>query len=72
MPIIDYQYECPGCGDKGETSQCLKFAEVSDNIPVRCNKCGLKQPGKRVWDSAPAVHYKGTGFFVNDYPKDKK
>jgi len=56
-----YEYECLKCGIRYERIQ--KF---SDAPLTKCEKCGGKLE-KLV--SAPSIQFKGSGFYVNDYPK---
>jgi putative FmdB family regulatory protein len=59
MPL--YEYECENCGDLFEVIQ--KFADE----PVAVHeKCGGKV--HRLL-SAPALQFKGSGWYVNDYAK---
>jgi putative FmdB family regulatory protein len=57
MPLYDYQ--CTGCGKRIEVLQ--RFSDA----PLReCPHCGgelHKLP------SAPALHFKGSGFYLTDY-----
>lgn len=59
MPI--YEYLCKKCGHRFE--EIVKF---SDKQPKKCPKCGgaLEQV-----ITAPAVQFKGSGWYVTDYPK---
>jgi len=60
MPL--YEYECTQCGHRFELIQ--RFADP----PVdTCSACG-KGPVHKLL-SAPAVHFKGTGWYVTDYAK---
>lgn len=61
MPL--YEYECTKCGRRVEVIQ--KF---SDAPRTRCETC--KGPLKKL-PSAPAIHFKGTGWYVTDYGKGK-
>ena len=61
MPL--YEYKCQGCGDTFEVIQ--KF---SDEPLTLHEKCGGKV--ERVL-SAPALQFKGSGWYVNDYGKGK-
>jgi putative FmdB family regulatory protein len=60
MPL--YEYECPACGHRFERIQ--KF---SDSPLAECPKCGKKKLDKLV--SSPAIKFKGSGFYINDYAK---
>jgi putative FmdB family regulatory protein len=57
----NYEYLCKKCGHRFE--QIRKF---SDKHLTKCPECGgvLEQV-----ISAPAVQFKGSGWYVNDYPK---
>ena len=59
MPL--YEYQCKKCGHKFERIQ--KF---SDKPVKKCPECGgaVEQT-----ISAPAVQFKGTGWYVTDYAK---
>ena len=57
MPI--YEYECRKC--KAHTEA---FQKVSDKPLTRCRKCGGKL--ERLI-SAPAIQFKGSGWYVTDY-----
>lgn len=59
MPL--YEYQCQECGESLEAIQ--KFSDPPYAI---CPQCGgaLK---KLV--SAPAIQFKGSGFYINDYAK---
>src|SRR3982750_3653407 len=57
MPI--YEYEC----QKGKT-RLEVFQKINEKPPTRHQKCGGK------WErmiSAPAIQFKGDGWYVNDY-----
>ena len=60
MPI--YEYECDACGHRFELIQ--KF---SDPLVEICPKCGEKQVHKLL--SSPAIKFKGSGFYINDYAR---
>lgn len=57
MPI--YEYECRKCKAHMEV-----FQKVSDKPPSKCRKCGGKLE-KLI--SAPAIQFKGSGWYVTDY-----
>ena len=59
-----YEYRCPD----GHTFEL--FQRMSDPRPDACEVCGAA-PVERVL-SAPAVHFKGSGFYSTDYGKGKK
>ena len=66
MPI--YEYECRKCKAHVEA-----FQKVNDKPLTRCRKCGGKLERKI---SAPAIQFKGSGWYVTDYAgkttKDEK
>ena len=62
MPL--YEYECSVCGHRFELIQ--RFA---DPPAERCVSCG-KAPVHKLL-SAPAIHFKGTGWYVTDYANKK-
>ena len=57
MPI--YEYECRKCKSHTEA-----FQKLSDKLLTRCKKCGGRLD-KVV--SAPAIQFKGSGWYVTDY-----
>lgn len=57
MPI--YEYECRKCKAHIEA-----FQKVSDKPLTKCRKCGGRLD-KRI--SAPAIQFKGSGWYVTDY-----
>src|SRR3954468_9826215 len=59
MPL--YEYECDSCGHRFEVIQ--KF---SDPLVDTCPKCGSKVHKLM---SSPAIQFKGSGFYINDYAK---
>jgi len=61
MPI--YEYRC----DKGHTFDVMQ--SMSDDPLTACEVCGA--PVQKVLH-APAVHFKGSGFYNTDYGKKKK
>ena len=60
MPL--YEYECSACGHRFERIQ--RFADPPADT---CAACGQGPVHKLL--SAPAVHFKGTGWYVTDYAK---
>jgi len=61
MPI--YEYQCLSCGKRTERLQRM------DGPPLAaCPTCGGEV--KKLF-SAPAVQFKGTGWYVTDYAKGK-
>jgi len=59
MPL--YEYECESCHHRFERIQ--KF---SDPLADTCPKCGGKVQKLL---SSPAFQFKGTGWYITDYPK---
>ncbi|HEY6764239.1 MAG TPA: zinc ribbon domain-containing protein [Candidatus Sulfotelmatobacter sp.] len=59
MPL--YEYECKKCGHRFE-----KIQKYSDRLVKKCPDCGgvVEQ-----MISAPAVQFKGSGWYVTDYAK---
>lgn len=57
MPI--YEYECKKC--KSHTEAFQKF---TDKLLTKCKKCGGRLE-KMI--SAPAIQFKGSGWYVTDY-----
>jgi putative FmdB family regulatory protein len=61
MPI--YEYRC----DNGHEFEA--FQSMSEDPISKCMECGAS--AERVL-SAPAVHFKGSGFYTTDYARSKK
>ena len=59
MPL--YEYECKKCGHRFE-----KIQKFSDRMVKKCPVCGGKV---EQMISAPAVQFKGSGWYVTDYAK---
>ncbi len=59
MPL--YEYECKKCGHRFE-----KIQKFSDKMVKKCPECG-GQVEQMI--SAPAVQFKGSGWYVTDYGK---
>src|SRR5262244_288040 len=59
MPL--YEYKCKKCGHRFE-----KIQKFSDKPVKKCPECG--GPVEQVI-SAPAVQFKGSGWYVTDYAK---
>jgi len=57
MPL--YEYECGTCGHRFEVIQKFSDAPIE-----RCRKCN--EPVHKLI-SAPAIQFKGTGWYVTDY-----
>ena len=63
MPI--YEYQCRKCKVHIEV-----FQKLNDKPPGKCRKCGGRLERMT---SAPAVQFKGSGFYATDYAtKGKK
>jgi putative FmdB family regulatory protein len=62
MPI--YEYECRKCKAHIEV-----FQKVNDKPPAKCRKCGGRL--ERLI-SAPAIQFKGSGWYVTDYSDKSK
>lgn len=61
MPL--YEYQCRNCGERVEALQ-----RMSDDPLKECKTCGGEL--KRLM-SAPAVQFKGSGWYVTDYAGKK-
>ncbi len=59
MPL--YEYQCKKCGHRFE-----KIQKFSDKPIKKCPECG--GPVEKTI-SAPAVQFKGSGWYVTDYAK---
>lgn len=59
MPL--YEYQCKKCGHRFE-----KIQKFSDRPVKKCPECG--GPVEQLV-SAPAVQFKGSGWYVTDYAK---
>jgi putative FmdB family regulatory protein len=59
MPL--YEYKCKKCGHRFE-----KIQKFSDNPVKKCPECG---GAVEQLLSAPAVQFKGSGWYVTDYAK---
>jgi putative FmdB family regulatory protein len=59
MPL--YEYECKKCGHRFE-----KIQKFSDKMVKKCPTCGGRV---EQMISAPAVQFKGSGWYVTDYAK---
>ena len=62
MPL--YEYECGACAHRFERIQ--KF---SDPLVDVCPECG---GAVRKLLSSPAIQFKGSGFYITDYPRQGK
>ena len=61
MPV--YEYKC----EKGHTFEVIQ--RMADDPLTKCEECGA--PAQRVL-FAPAVHFKGKGFYNTDYGTKKR
>jgi len=59
MPL--YEYQCKKCGHRFE-----KIQKFSDKPVKKCPQCGGRVEQTI---SAPAVQFKGSGWYVTDYAK---
>lgn len=59
MPL--YEYQCKKCGHRFE-----KIQKFSDKMIRKCPECG---GAVEQLLSAPAVQFKGSGWYVTDYAK---
>ena len=60
MPL--YEYLCDACGHRFE-----KIRKFSDPPIEECPNCGKREVHKLV--SSPAIQFKGSGWYINDYAK---
>ena len=63
MPL--YEYECDACGRRFEAIR--KFSDPPLEV---CRECG-KGPIHKLL-SSPAIQFKGSGFYINDYAQKGK
>lgn len=61
MPL--YEYKCVKCGHRFEKIESMNASDVK-----KCPKCGAK--AERML-AAPAIQFKGTGWYVTDYAGKK-
>ena len=59
MPL--YEYQCDACGHRFEVIQ--KFSDAPIAV---CPKCG---GAVQKLASSPAIQFKGSGFYINDYAR---
>jgi putative FmdB family regulatory protein len=59
MPL--YEYQCTKCGHRFE-----KIQKFSDKMIKKCPECGGRV---EQLVSAPAVQFKGSGWYVTDYAR---
>ncbi len=60
MPL--YEYHCSACGHRFE-----RIVKFSDAPLTTCPKCGKEALDQLI--SAPAVQFKGSGWYVTDYAR---
>ncbi len=60
MPL--YEYECESCGRRFELIR--KFSDPAIEVCALCEK----GPVRRL-QSAPAIQFKGSGFYITDYAR---
>jgi putative FmdB family regulatory protein len=58
-----YEYECKSCHHRFE-----KIQKFSDPMVTTCPDCGQENSVEQLL-SAPAVQFKGSGWYVTDYAK---
>ena len=63
MPI--YEYQCTGCGERFEIQQKMSDPPIQTCDQLSC-ACGKAEPVTKVI-SAPAIMFKGSGWYVTDY-----
>ena len=64
MPLCEY--EC----DAHAVNRFEKIQKFSDPLEDTCPKCGGPDCDKLM--SSPAIQFKGSGFYITDYPKGDK
>jgi putative FmdB family regulatory protein len=57
-----YEYQCKSCKHIFE-----KIQKFSDPLVTKCPSCGKEEVEQML--SAPAIKFKGSGWYVNDYAK---
>ncbi|HEX4439765.1 MAG TPA: zinc ribbon domain-containing protein [Thermoanaerobaculia bacterium] len=63
MPL--YEYVCKSCGERTEVIQRVGAKPI-----VVCPHCGKRALKKAA--SAPAIQFKGSGWYVTDYARSKQ
>lgn len=63
MPI--YEYRCPDCQHQFEALQSMSADPISE-----CPNCGSDKVARVL--HAPAIHFKGSGFYNTDYGTRKR
>ena len=64
MPNYDYK-----CGDCGKTIE--KFHGMNDEPKYKCESCNSENMKKMIGGGS-GIHFKGSGFYVNDYKKSSE
>lgn len=59
-----YEYECSVCKTSIE-----EFHSINETPDIICPDCKSKM--NKIISSGASIVFKGTGFYVTDYPKDK-
>ena len=67
MPL--YEYECLQCGERFEIIQ--KFSDEPVRVHAENGGASCDGPVRKLL-SAPAIRFKGSGWYVNDYGKGGK
>ena len=60
MPL--YEYECEACGQRFEVIR--KFSDPPLDVCKQCERGPIRR-----LPSSPAIQFKGSGFYITDYPK---
>ncbi len=68
MPI--YEYQCTGSGERFEIQQKMSDPSIQTCDQLSCG-CGKAVPVTKVI-SAPAIMFKGSGWYVTDYSEKLK
>ena len=63
MPI--YEYQCTGSGERFEIQQKMSDPPIQTCDQLSCG-CGKAEPVTKVI-SAPAIMFKGSGWYITDY-----
>lgn len=65
LSMPTYDYACLDCGHIFE-----KFHSMSENPTYTCEKCKSTNVQKKI-GAGSGIIFKGSGFYVNDYKKNK-
>jgi putative FmdB family regulatory protein len=63
VPI--YEFICQSCGNEFE-----QLRSFSDNSVPKCSACASEQVVRRM--GRPAIHFKGSGWYITDSKKSSK